>query len=122
MSYVHIPYQRRTKLQPKSQKCVFLGYPDDTKGFKLFNLETNKFIRSRNVVFCEDEFHAFNTNVNRSKWLTIFPAIEGPDQPGSAHNEVATNPENSDEESSSDDENQFDTYEDRYLSEIRNLS
>ena len=33
--YVHIPDNNRRKLDPKSYKAVFLGYPHDTKGYKV---------------------------------------------------------------------------------------
>ena len=75
IAYVHVPDQKRTKLQPKSQKCVFTG-PDDTKGYKLFNIETGKFVRSRNVLFSEAEFHDFDTKTESTQWISLFPIDE----------------------------------------------
>jgi hypothetical protein len=51
----------RKKLEEKSRKCVFVGYPEGTKGYKLFDLSTKSFIRSRDVIFDEKKFNEFNS-------------------------------------------------------------
>ena len=35
VTYAHIPDNRRKKLDPKSRKTVFVGYPEGVKGYKL---------------------------------------------------------------------------------------
>ena len=40
-SFVHIPDHQRKKLQRKSRMCIFMGYPEGTKGFKLYDMSTN---------------------------------------------------------------------------------
>ena len=35
---------------------ICVGYPDGSKGYKLFDFATNKMIRSRDVIFAEDDF------------------------------------------------------------------
>ncbi|RDX94491.1 hypothetical protein CR513_23122, partial [Mucuna pruriens] len=44
-----------TKLNPKSRKCIFLGYADNVKGYRLWDPTAHKVIVSRNVVFAENE-------------------------------------------------------------------
>ena len=51
--YAHVPSEKRIKLDEKSQKCVFLGYSDVTKGYRLLYVKTNKFVVSRDVIFDE---------------------------------------------------------------------
>ena len=36
-AYVHVPNEKRTKLDSKSEKCIFLGYKGGLKGYKLWN-------------------------------------------------------------------------------------
>lgn len=57
--YTHTPSNLRRKLDPRSRKAVFFGYPPDTKGYKLYDMR--KFVRSKDVVFYENKFHDFET-------------------------------------------------------------
>ena len=49
----------KAKLDAKSKKVIFVGYPDSTKGYKLFDPVTHKFNRIRDVLFVEGKFHDF---------------------------------------------------------------
>ena len=51
--FVHVPDANRTKWDPKSNKCIFLGYSEGEKGYHLYNHVTKKVIVSRDVVFNE---------------------------------------------------------------------
>ncbi|KAL4320520.1 hypothetical protein AHAS_Ahas14G0018700 [Arachis hypogaea] len=44
--------QERTKLDPKSKKCIFLGYADGVKGYYLWDPTARKVVVSRDVIFC----------------------------------------------------------------------
>ena len=48
------------KFDEKSKKTVFVGYPQGTKGYKLFDLSTKGFICSGDVIFAEEQFHDFS--------------------------------------------------------------
>lgn len=50
---VHIPKENRSKLDPKSAECVFVGYSDTSKAYKLYNTKSRKLIVSRDVTFFE---------------------------------------------------------------------
>ena len=47
--YAHVPDQRRTKLEDKSKRYIFIGYDLKTKGYKLLDLISKMVIVSRNV-------------------------------------------------------------------------
>ena len=53
IAYVHIPNEKRQKLDPKSEKCILVGYSLEQKGYKCFNASTRKVRVSRDVVFDE---------------------------------------------------------------------
>ena len=54
MSSLHaVPGDERTKLDAKSKKCVFLGYPKRVKGYMLWDPESKKNVISRDIVFDE---------------------------------------------------------------------
>ncbi|KAL3635739.1 Pyruvate dehydrogenase complex component E2 1 [Castilleja foliolosa] len=44
-----------TKLEPKSDKCFFVGYPKETKGYYFYNQSENKVFVARDGVFLEKE-------------------------------------------------------------------
>ncbi|KAK9028672.1 hypothetical protein V6N11_025822 [Hibiscus sabdariffa] len=50
----YVKHQMSTKLEPKSQKCTFFGYPKETKGNYFYN--ENKVFVARTGVFLEKEF------------------------------------------------------------------
>lgn len=53
IGYVHVPDQRRTKLDDKSKKCVFLGVSEESKAWRLYDPMTKKIVVSKDVVFDE---------------------------------------------------------------------
>ena len=55
VAYAHVPDQLRNKLDSKGEKCIFVGYTDESKAYNLYNPSTKKFIISRDVQFIEEE-------------------------------------------------------------------
>ena len=54
IAYVHIPSHLRNKLDPRAEKCVFVGYATNKKGYKCFNPITRKFHITMDVHFVEN--------------------------------------------------------------------
>ena len=49
--FVHTPDSLRKKLDPLASKAIFVGYPNETKGYKVYDLNSKYFIRSKNILF-----------------------------------------------------------------------
>ena len=47
--------EKRTKLDDKSEKYVFVGYDSRSKGYKLYNPNSRKIVISRDVEFDEED-------------------------------------------------------------------
>jgi len=52
--YMHVLDKDSRKLEPKSQKCIFLGYDMESKAYRLYDPKARKVQLSRDVVFHEE--------------------------------------------------------------------
>jgi hypothetical protein len=53
IAYVHVPDEKRSKLDPKAEKCIFIEYSLKQKGYRCFNPSIRKLQVSRDVMFDE---------------------------------------------------------------------
>ena len=60
VAYAHVPDEVRKKLDKKVEKCIFVGYYEDTKAYKLYDPVARKVIISRDVQFFENESLGWN--------------------------------------------------------------
>ena len=61
--YIHIPKEKRTKLDPSGKKGIFVGYSESSKAYRIYFLGFNKVEISRDVTFDEDS--AYNNSKKR---------------------------------------------------------
>jgi len=69
--YVLYNFQARTKLDPKSRKCILLGYAHNVKGYLLWDPTASKVVVSKDVVFAENELHSEHKNEKTFKETII---------------------------------------------------
>ncbi|KAL5849283.1 hypothetical protein ACOSQ4_007296 [Xanthoceras sorbifolium] len=55
--------------------CVFMGYPPDMKGYRLYDIITKQFFISRDVIFHEDIFPFHTINSSASTLVNPFPEL-----------------------------------------------
>ena len=55
VAYAHVPQQMRRNLDERSEKCVFVGYNEDSKEYRLYNPITKKYVINKDVEFKEEE-------------------------------------------------------------------
>lgn len=74
MAMIQIPKQKRRKFSPKSKKCVFIGYCENTKAYRFYDQIQKKVVVSRDIVFIENEFSPeVNSNKKDNDFFIIFP-------------------------------------------------
>jgi hypothetical protein len=52
--YIHVPVEKRTKLEPSRQKGIFVGYSETSKAYRIFIPVQQKKVVSRDVKFEEN--------------------------------------------------------------------
>lgn len=67
---VHIPKEKRKKLDDKSSECIFVGYSDESKAYRLYSKQNGNIIVSRDVIFLEA--NAVKEKVNDSQQDDFF--------------------------------------------------
>ena len=53
---MHVPKEKRSKLEGKSVNCIFVGYPSTSKGFKFYDVENDKMFVSCDATLLENDF------------------------------------------------------------------
>ena len=94
-SYVHVPKENRSKLNKKAETCIFIGYKDGVKDYKLWNPETKKTVYSLDVVFREVK------DVSKHEFL---PRPEEPEKIELELDDAKSEPSKEDEEATEEEE------------------
>ena len=102
VSYAHIYSTARSKLDAKSKKCFFVGYGDSKFGYRLWDDQNQRIIRSKDVIFnkailYKDRDSSFKAKKPEVILLKDFPKTEGEnsetkDQETEASKESQTTP------------------------------
>ena len=57
-AWAQIPSEKRKAIDPHRNECIFVGYPDDVKGYRLIDLSSDQLIIEHSVQFKESVSHA----------------------------------------------------------------
>jgi transposase InsO family protein len=76
IAYAHIPSELRKKLDDRSEKCIFTGYSETSKAYRLYNPITKKLILSRDVQFLENQFWNDSENQQVDSQNPLLPSSE----------------------------------------------
>ena len=55
VAYAHVPYELKRKLDNKGLKCIFVGYSENKKSYKLYDPIERKLVINCDVQFVENE-------------------------------------------------------------------
>ena len=61
--FVYTPDHSRKKLDSKSRKAIFVGYPLESKGYEVYEVDAKCFTRCRDV-FRENKYYTFDKVTN----------------------------------------------------------
>ena len=50
-AYAHVPKDERGKFNSKARKCILLSYGEETKDYRLYDVNEKKILYSRDVQF-----------------------------------------------------------------------
>jgi len=53
LCYAHFDSRVKDKFAPWGQKCIYVGYPYATKGWKVYDLKSNEIFIGHDVIFHE---------------------------------------------------------------------
>ncbi len=54
--FIHIPKEKRVKLDAHNKECIFVRYFDETKGFHFYNLASCMIIINGDVKFVKNHY------------------------------------------------------------------
>ena len=54
LTYSHVPFEKRTKFEPTTERGIFVGYDETSKAFRIYLPSLRKFVVRREVRFEEE--------------------------------------------------------------------
>ena len=93
-AYVHIQKKHQHSFKSKSRKCIFVGYPPDFKGWKVYDPLTHQITVSRDVIFDENTMPGSKHTSSDTPYSPLHK--EPVSESGGEHSTLYFRPSNSD--------------------------
>jgi hypothetical protein len=74
VEYTHIPSELRKKIDERSEKCIFTGYSETSKAYRIYNPITKKLILNGAVKFLENQFWNDSENQQMDSQNPLLPS------------------------------------------------
>ena len=74
IAYTHIPSKLGKKLDDISEKCIFIGYNETSKAYRIYNTISKKLILSRDVKFLENQLWNKSENQQMDSQNPLLPS------------------------------------------------
>ena len=78
IAYIHVPKEARHKLDPPGLKVIFLGYSENSKGYRFYDPTSQKIIINRDAIFDEKSMGgtwSSDVSDDPQSLLTAFPFL-----------------------------------------------
>ncbi|KAL2931658.1 Retrovirus-related Pol polyprotein from transposon RE1 [Bienertia sinuspersici] len=75
LCFAHNQRTKGDKFASRSRRCIFVGYPQGKKGWKMYDLDTHDFFVSRDVLFHETEFPYEHVNEIQSQTSDLIDGV-----------------------------------------------
>lgn len=88
---IHVPKEKRKKLDDKSEEGIFLGY--EPNGFRIYNKMSKKVVIAKDVIFLEDKGIKGQVDSEEEKEKCLVVIISGTVAIPYTYDEAMTNPQ-----------------------------
>ena len=78
LCYTHVPDVKRSKLDEKAEKGVLIGYSSQSKGYKVYGIDSGKVFISRDLKVDEDAY--WNWETSQVQRHSVLPSLEDTDE------------------------------------------
>ena len=93
VAYAQIPEAKGKNHDDRGEKCIFIGYSEEFKAYKLYNPLTKRVVVSRDVVFSEEEaWQRNNVDKVKEKQVEMEEQEANPQNPGASQQNDLTPP------------------------------
>lgn len=77
--YVHIPKEKRRKLDDTSREMIFIGYDEQSKAYRCYDSNTKKVIVSRDIRFVKNTVHGSEIEIDLTSSKSAEETSNNPD-------------------------------------------
>jgi len=127
IDFSHVLEKLRKKLDDRSEKCIFVGYSEQSKAYRLYNPISKKFIISRDVKFFENKswFDHVDETSNQIFYPPQSPRLQVQEQPANSENGTSSSTDSASDQTSSEEGQKTrsirEIYEQEHESEQQNM-